>query len=374
MTSEKNSALIDQIYDSVGHSGGIEETMASVSRHLGAQAAFWYVLPRGADRGSAHNPFLFNGFHGFNADNVKVFNAEMWRHDYALNHASITDRTTETHELISREDAARSDYVNWLKETEGLDRRIARSTEFATGTVAGWAFHISAGIERRPSERANFDALAPHIRQMFRLSSLFGEAHMRVDSLQEVIRDRGQAIVLLDGDGTVRWASEAALRLSGENDGLGCEQGRLTFARSRERQEFELILAHARRPELTNGAGAEAQIFVERPSGKRPYMVHLTLAPAAFRQQLHSRSAFIVTISDLAAIVDGRPELWRALFGLTPKEAHVALSSMRGLDDASIARLEGIGVGTVRTHQRHILSKTGTRTKAELAHLLTSLS
>jgi DNA-binding CsgD family transcriptional regulator len=47
---------------------------------------------------------------------------------------------------------------------------------------------------------------------------------------------------------------------------------------------------------------------------------------------------------------------------------------MRGLSDAMIAEQLGIGVGTVRTHQKQLLAKTETRSKAEAAHLLTRIS
>jgi DNA-binding CsgD family transcriptional regulator len=233
---------------------------------------------------------------------------------------------------------------------------------------------MPAGVERRPAERIVFDALAPHLRQMFRLSSLFGEADGQRDALETVIRNSGQAVALLEADGAIRWVSEAALSLSAQNDGLSCDGRRLGFVRSDDQRDFDRMLALARQPDLTGGAGATGQLVVARPSGKRPYALQLTPAPVAFRRQFHGRCAFIVTIRDTAVPTDPRPELWRALFGLTPTEARVAGLSMRGLDDAAIAGALGLGIGTVRTHHKHLLSKTETHSKAELAHLLTSLA
>ena len=59
---------------------------------------------------------------------------------------------------------------------------------------------------------------------------------------------------------------------------------------------------------------------------------------------------------------------------LTCAEARVAMLTMRGLSDAMIADELGIGIGTVRTHQKQLLAKTETRSKAEAAHLLTRIS
>ncbi len=354
--------LIADIYDGIGEPGAMPAAMAAAGAALGAHAAFWYVLQPGAPPARTGNPFVFDGHFGFPADGMKVFQQDMWRHDYALKHAAIPDRTTETHELISREAAARSDYVRFVAGFAGVDRRIGRSTRLSNGTVAGWAFHLPVGLPRRQSERTTFDALAPHLRQMFRLSALLGEADARGQALEAVMDSRDDAIVLLDADGSIRWRSTAAGRLAAARDGIDCAGARLGFARSAERQAFAALLA-----------GTTTRMLAPRPSGKRAYVLQRAPASDQVRRHIHGRCAHIVTIHDPERDTDGKPELWRTLFGLTATEARVALSSMRGLDDASIAARLGIGIGTVRSHQRHILAKTETRSKAALAHLLTRL-
>ena len=82
----------------------------------------------------------------------------------------------------------------------------------------------------------------------------------------------------------------------------------------------------------------------------------------------------IVTVHDPDSPTDARPEMWREMFSLTRMEASVAALTMRGLSDDTIAAQLGIGVGTVRTHQKQLLAKTETRSKAEAAHLLTRVN
>ncbi len=363
-----------QLYDSVGDADGVKTTMATVADYLGATASFWYVIARGVDRAAGEHPFGFQGFQGFTESGIRAFNDEMWRYDYALDHAVVVNRTTETHELISPQDAARSPYVAWMRASEGLDRRIARSTNLDDATVAGCAFHMPVGRTRCATERDRFDALAPHLRQMLRLSSLFGEHGAWREALEQVVAARAQAIVLLDADGTIRWASAAALALSAANDGLTCSGARLTFARNGDRQDFDRLLATSRAPKDFVDAVKAAFMMVARPSRKKAYGLEIAPAPVSFQRQFHARCAFIVTIRDPEQAIEGCPELWRSLFGLTPAEARVAQSSMRGLSDSAIAASLNVSIGTVRTHQQHILAKTETRSKAELAHLLTRLS
>ena len=67
------------------------------------------------------------------------------------------------------------------------------------------------------------------------------------------------------------------------------------------------------------------------------------------------------------------PHLRRALLrcgacaGLTPRESGVAALVARGCTDRDIARILGIGFGTVRTHITNAMSKTGCSNRAELA-------
>jgi DNA-binding CsgD family transcriptional regulator len=67
------------------------------------------------------------------------------------------------------------------------------------------------------------------------------------------------------------------------------------------------------------------------------------------------------------------PHLRRALLrgagcgGLTPREHEVAALVARGCTDRDIARILGIGFGTVRTHITNAMSKNGCSNRAELA-------
>ena len=366
-------ALIESIYDAIGEDDAVPRVMANLSAHLGATVAFWYVVRRGASGDALRSPFLFDGALGVHEDTLGEFRQEMWRHDYALHAASITDRTTETHELISPAEIARNNFAHWIQGSAGVDRRIGRSTELSEGVVAGWAFHMPPGLRRRSRERVTFDMLAPHVRNLFRLTSQFGEDRAQREGLEQVVDAQQHAVLLLATDGSVCWVSEAANRLSSRNDGIGCSAGKVTFARSNEKQAFGALLRRVLNTDGPSQMGV-AQMTVERPYGAFPYVVEISLAPARYRTRIHSRAALIMTVHDPESFVDARPEIWRAMFNLTRTEARVAMLTMRGLPDEKIANEMGIGIGTVRTHQKHLLAKTETRSKAEAAHLLTRIT
>jgi len=367
-------ALIGSIYEAIGEENAVPHVMSRLSAHLGAGIAFWYVVRRGASGNAARSPFLFDGSFAVGERTLREFRDEMWRHDYALRATSVTDRTTETHELISDAELNHSDYAHWIKSSAGVDRRIGRSTDLGGGIVAGWAFHMPTGLRRRPRERVEFDILAPHVRNLFRLTSQFDELRAQLDALEQVIDRQQHAVVLLAPDGKICWASEAAHRLSARNDGVGCSEDQVIFARPAEKKAFEALLHQALNPVACVSTGTVGQLVVTRPDGAFPYVVEISPAPALFRRRVHSRAAIIMTVRDPDRVVDPRPQIWRDMFGLTGTEARVAALTMRGLCDATIAEQLGIGLGTVRSHQKQLLAKTETNSKAEVAHLLTRLS
>jgi len=371
--ADDNHALIGSIYEAVGEDDAVPYVMSKISSHLGAEIAFWYVVRRGASGDAARTPFLFDGSFNVGADTLREFREEMWRHDYALGAASVTDRTTETHELISESELARSEYAHWLKSSAGVDRRIGRSTDLGEGVVAGWAFHLPPGLRRRSRERADFEILAPHVRNLFRLTSQFADVRAHREGLEEVINRQRYAVVLLAANGHVCWASDSAQGLFSRNDGIGSIKNKVTFTRCADKHEFDALIQRALNPDGANAAGPD-QMIVARHRGGFPYVVEISPAPADFRRRVNNRAALIMTIHDPERATDARPEIWRQMFGLTCAEARVAMLTMRGLSDAMIAERLGIGIGTVRTHQKQLLAKTETRSKAEAAHLLTRIS
>jgi DNA-binding CsgD family transcriptional regulator len=92
----------------------------------------------------------------------------------------------------------------------------------------------------------------------------------------------------------------------------------------------------------------------------------------------HGRPEFCRRDLDLLDALE--PHLRRALLrcgrydGLTPREREVAALVARGCTDRDIARVLGIGFGTVRTHLTNAMSKCGCANRAELAAAIARLN
>jgi DNA-binding CsgD family transcriptional regulator len=105
---------------------------------------------------------------------------------------------------------------------------------------------------------------------------------------------------------------------------------------------------------------------LSRRSGSRPLQV--LIVPLRLGEQAHwaKGSATAVFISDPERSPAAPTSLLRQLYGLTPKEAEIALMVMRGHELKQVAERLHMTFETARGHMKLILDKTGTHRQVEL--------
>lgn len=87
-------------------------------------------------------------------------------------------------------------------------------------------------------------------------------------------------------------------------------------------------------------------------------------------QDTFARVASVLVLAPAAARCAPPEALLRSLFGLTPSEARVARALASGKSVSEIAANESISPGTVRTHVRGVLEKTGSNRQIDAVALL----
>lgn len=150
----------------------------------------------------------------------------------------------------------------------------------------------------------------------------------------------------------------------------------------------QMIRSYAGRVRLDDGALHERlvqliQSSVSTASGRAKPLGRTLKVPRAGRLPLTLSvsplrpSGLIKTATPLALIMLRDPEYPTAsvrylqeLFGFTPTESAIAADLGMGLSLDEIAQRKGIGMGTVRSHLKRILFKTGTNRQAEVAVLV----
>jgi DNA-binding CsgD family transcriptional regulator len=265
------------------------------------------------------------------------------------------------------------------------DRRMLRGSEYYNDYLAPLSANHTAALvlakedgiaamlstfrsSRRGAYRRHelgmLHALRPHLQRAFRVHRrLFGPA-LRGDFSAAALDLIGTGVILVDAGGTIIQMNASAEAIIRSNDGVTTSRRRLQLPTSSDNRRLSRMIASAAEP-ARHPDGGEALLIVERPSGARSYSVVVAPVP-------YERAAKVVAI----LITEPRrhdptSETLRSKYGLTGQEARVATALLTGQTIRDIAESFGIGIGTVRTHVKRVLSKTGVHRQAELIRLLT---
>jgi DNA-binding CsgD family transcriptional regulator/PAS domain-containing protein len=264
-------------------------------------------------------------------------------------------------------------YNDWMRPNDMDDGLFVR----LTGGSRAMCFIVAA-----PRRTESFDTLervklvsglVPHLQQALRTQNeLTALARSDADLVAalDVVR---HGIIIVGSDWWVINLNTAAERILRAEDGMQMQSARIAAtSMPADRQ-----LCRALRGALTDD-GAKIRsgrsFLCERPSGKRPYVVHVLPLHRATTDEMSSEARALVLIIDPDQEPDPAAVLLRRLYGLTKAEADVALRMMHGADPKQISDELSVSLTTVRTHLQHVFDKTETHRQAELVRLLLVLS
>jgi len=180
--------------------------------------------------------------------------------------------------------------------------------------------------------------------------------------------------LLLDAEGSVVFFNRAAEQaLVHDRDGLSLCNGHVTAGDPAADAALQRLIVHAIAPDRS--LDVPPDVLVRRPSLRRPYFI--TASPLR-----RSPRPFIGMARPVALVIVRDPEAHRTIaaealiqgYGLTPREAGLAVALADGHTVEQAAEQLAMRYETARTHLRRILSKTQTSRQAELMKLLARLS
>ncbi len=212
-------------------------------------------------------------------------------------------------------------------------------------------------------DRETVAVLLPHLQRALRLRAEMARARDGSQATLEVLDRLAVAAVVVDGQSRIRYASrraEAMFRDTSEVNGSG---GRLGLSDPELDSRLHRQIRHAAALAAGGLAAADQGLAVPR---ERNLPITLLVAPMRRGQ---AEPVVIVLLRDPEHL-DLSTDLLRALYGLTPAEAAVAVAVVEGLRPDAVAVRFGIGVGTVRSHLKAILAKTGAQRQSQLVGIL----
>lgn len=268
----------------------------------------------------------------------------------------------------------RSDFFNaWARPNRA--HQIAFVTGGDPGAARSSLLLIAPPDDRRfgaPEQLELLRLAAPHFLRMTQLVDRLAPAPQEDAPLLAVIERWPLGVVALDGQGSVSHVTRRARALLAERDGLDLSARGLAARQPEAQRRIEAMIAGALRQRDGTPDAPAPTVLVPRPSCRPPYMVQAMALPAR-RGGGNGACAVLVTILDPVRGPRPRREAVRAVFGLTPAEAEVALRIFDGGGLAQAARETGIAVSTLRTHLLHVFEKTGVHRQADLVRLLAGL-
>jgi DNA-binding CsgD family transcriptional regulator len=246
-------------------------------------------------------------------------------------------------------------------------------TRLTVGT-APTTFLVAAAKGAEPfdtAERVKFTgALVPHLQRALRTQNHLAELDNRARDITAVIDVIRHGIVIIDTGRCVAQMNSAAEHMLMTGDGLYVRSGRVEAIHTATNKQLQSSIARAC-VESRNGARGGDSLACSRPSGKRPYVVHIL--PLATSEDPSAARALMMII-DPEQEAEPPKMLIRRIFGLTNAEADVALRVMRGDGLKPISADLELTMATIKTHLQHIFDKTDTHRQAELVRLLLAIA
>lgn len=218
------------------------------------------------------------------------------------------------------------------------------------------------------------EALAPHLRLAVALYSDLDEATSGRELYADAMDRLTLATIVLDEHGRVIHSNRLAVDMLRQRDGLSVQGDQLALARPEEARRFHQLVRRAVGQYASDRAAVAEAMQVARPSGKAPYeLVVRPSSPGLLQddRRINARVAvFIGSGIGQLRTPEVSAEAVQKLFGLTPKEAALALRLAAGRSLIEAARDQDISLNTARAHLRAIFSKTGVDRQSRLVSLL----
>jgi DNA-binding CsgD family transcriptional regulator len=358
VTIDEFSRVVGEIYASATDPENWAVALADISRVLGGSGCS-LVAGEGASRSVAVATVPIEAY----ASYVEYYHAI----DYVLGAVEKGPagliRGGQALVALKTHSEFEADFMRPYEMTDGLFMRL-------TVSPTPSSFLVAAPEGPEPFDTAErvkvMGALIPHMQQALRTQEHLAQLGNGVGDITGAIDAIRHGIVIVGSGSAVVHLNSAAERILASGDGLCTRSGRVEATRTSTNAELQVSIARAH-GDPQNGCGSGDSFACSRPSGKRPYAIHvLPLKPA----ENPSAATVLVMIIDPEQEPEPPKVLLRSLFGLTNGEADVALLMLRGNGLKPIAADLALSMATVKTHLHHIFNKTGTHRQAELVRLL----
>lgn len=359
---------IGLIYDAALDVDRWPEALQSISEYL--DTPFIYLIVD--DKKSGGEPFCL-GINMPGDDLQREYQSEIFAIDPRVAFARARPDLRLTYDYLHTSEAEMNRdryYADWLRRS-GLRYYMASTlidgpdlTAFATVQRSSEQGHVQAvDIEA-------FEPLIDHLRRAILISRRLVETDARAATANEFVEGLPAGVVMLDNRGRVVSANRKIREIFSRMDALTSDDGTIRALRAIDDQALQAAIGSAlavTEGRATTGGG---DLRLVRRDDDRPYIV--TVSPLGCGVPLFGATppAVMVLVTDPAATPHLSTAVLRRRWGLTAREAEIALHVVSGRSSTEIADALSLSPRTVEVHLRNVFSKTGARRQTDLVRLL----
>lgn len=215
------------------------------------------------------------------------------------------------------------------------------------------------------------ELLVPHLRVAIRAHAELDRIRTERSIYADAMADLMLATIILDEDGRVVHTNALARQILDQHKGIALENATLVFENREHAKRYEAAFARALEAGRTGSSGIVEAIRVRGAHGEG--QLGMIIRPGWPRKRDSDSpvtGSVAVFLSSDAATHDTSTASVRKLFGLTEKEARLALALADGRTIQESAVELGMSLHTARTHLRAIYAKTGLDRQAKLVRAI----
>lgn len=365
MPADRIDALTEHLYDAALGEFPWEAALEALARLLDANSAAITVDQKGGGGWGVSFGAADRSFHEAYFTHYGAINPLAARVLTAPEGSVLTE-----HMAMRRADYERSEFFTDWARPQGFQHIVHVRVENRDDALTGVGLTRSTRTgDFEPEDIDLLQRLAPHLRRSVRTYLHLAELRTTELAMGEALDRMQRGAIGLDGSGRVVFANQAA-RLLLRSDGLLRIVGDLLVA---VRADWTATVRHM--VEAAISGRATGPMLLPRADGRSALLLEvLPVAGSVALRGLDSRSMALLLLTDPDSGHQPGVAALRRLYGLTAKEAEVAIHAATGEESAAIAAALGVARSTVHSHLKRIYDKTDTHRQAELAWLVARLS
>jgi DNA-binding CsgD family transcriptional regulator len=213
--------------------------------------------------------------------------------------------------------------------------------------------------------------LQPHLQNAEAVRRLLPDGVLGSVASSQLTRTMSEGLGIVTADCEIIWLNTSAREILAAQQGLANVNGRLRAARAFETARIELLVREA-------AAGQPGVMLVDQTAMWLPYglafaPIEYDLTPVSGALRHGQPKSVLFTVKDMRPRIDVIVARLTGVFGLTKAEQRIAAMLLAGYNLSDAAGVMGKSLSTVKKQLRSMLTKTGTRSQAELLSMFLSV-